>query len=52
MIKPVAVPEHRLEPSLSVTGWDLLDHLQDYHLLKKDSAPWSYLLTQLFWLSK
>jgi hypothetical protein len=41
---PVAVPcEHCNEPSGSIKGGEFLDQLNDYYLLKMDSAPWSYL---------
>jgi hypothetical protein len=33
--------EHGNEPSVSVKGWEFLDLLSEYKLLKKDSGPWS-----------
>jgi hypothetical protein len=33
--------EHGNEPSGSVKGDEFLDQMNDYQLLKKDSAPWS-----------
>jgi hypothetical protein len=33
--------EHGNKTSGSIKGGKLLDHLDDYQLLKKDSAPWS-----------
>jgi len=35
--------EHGNEPSGSIMSGELSDHLRDYQLLKKDSAPWNYL---------
>jgi hypothetical protein len=37
--------EHDNEPSGSIKGGQLLDQLSDCWLLKKDSAPWSYLIS-------
>jgi hypothetical protein len=33
--------EHDTEPSGSIEGGKFFDHLSDYQVLKKDSAPWS-----------
>jgi hypothetical protein len=35
------------ELSGSVKGGELLERLSVYYLLKKESAPWSFLLSQL-----
>jgi hypothetical protein len=32
--------EHASETSVSIKGWEFLDHLNDYWLLKKDSGSW------------
>jgi hypothetical protein len=34
--------EHGNEPSGSIKGGEFLDQLNEYWLLKKDSAPWCY----------
>jgi hypothetical protein len=34
--------EYGNEPLVSINDGDFLDHLSDYWLLKKDSAPWSW----------
>jgi hypothetical protein len=43
----VAFCEHGNEPKVSVKGRKILDQISDYWLLKKDSAPWSWLADQL-----
>jgi hypothetical protein len=35
--------EHGNEPSGYIKGGEFLDQMNDYQLLKKDSAPWSWL---------
>jgi hypothetical protein len=35
--------EHGVGPCISIKGGEFLEHLSDYQLLKKDSAPLSYL---------
>jgi hypothetical protein len=32
--------EHGNEPSGSIKCWEILERLQNWRLLKKDSAPW------------
>jgi hypothetical protein len=36
--------ENGNEPSGSIKGREFLDYLSDCQLLKKDSAPWCYLI--------
>jgi hypothetical protein len=36
--------EHGNEPSGSIKCWEVLEWLSDWRLLKKDSAPWNYLV--------
>jgi hypothetical protein len=36
--------KHGNEPFGSINDWEFLDWLSDYQLLKKDSAPWSWLV--------
>jgi hypothetical protein len=42
------IPEDRTlygnESSGSIKCWEILEQLSDWRLLKKDSAPWSYLI--------
>jgi hypothetical protein len=33
------------EPSGSIKYWEIFEKLSDWRLLKKDSAPWSLLVT-------
>jgi hypothetical protein len=40
--------EHGNEPSVSIKGGEFLDQLSEYFLLKKDSAPWSWVVILLF----
>jgi hypothetical protein len=35
--------EHGNEPAGSIKGGEFLDHMSDYQILKKDSAPWKNL---------
>jgi hypothetical protein len=37
--------EHGNEPSGSITRWKILELLRNWRLLRKGSAPWSYLVT-------
>jgi hypothetical protein len=37
--------EHRDEPSASIRCKEILMYLSDLQLLKKDIAPWSYLIS-------
>jgi hypothetical protein len=34
--------EHSNEHPGSINGWELLDQLSDYKMLKNDSSPWSW----------
>jgi hypothetical protein len=40
--------EHGNEPMGSITGGEFLDHLSDYQLPKKDSAPWKWFVMYLW----
>jgi hypothetical protein len=37
--------EHDNEPSGSIKGEEFLDYVSDYQLLKKDSTPWNWFVT-------
>jgi hypothetical protein len=37
--------EHGTEPSVSIKYWETVEYHSDWRLLKKDSAPWSYLVS-------
>jgi hypothetical protein len=37
---------HGNEPTGSITFWEILEYLSNWWLLKKDSAPWSYLVRE------
>jgi hypothetical protein len=39
--------EHGNEPSVYIKCWENLEQLSDWRLLKKDSAPQTYLLNYL-----
>jgi hypothetical protein len=43
----VGTCEYGNEPSGSIKDGEFLDYLSNYNLLKKDSAPWSSLLSEL-----
>jgi hypothetical protein len=40
--------EHGNKHSVSTKCWEILGKLRGWHFLKKDSAPWSYLVNKLY----